>query len=64
VLLGSGNQTRFIRLESIETLGRPEVETLISAAVAHAKSPMPRSGKGTLIIRSVSAKQRPRRKAR
>jgi hypothetical protein len=55
LLLGSGNQTRFIRLESVEVLARPEV------AVARAKTPLPASGRGRLIIRSVSAKQRPRR---
>jgi hypothetical protein len=30
--------------------------------VAHARTPLPASGRGVLIIRSVSAKQRPRRK--
>jgi hypothetical protein len=62
VLLGSGNQNRFIRLESAETVARPEVEALIAAAVAQGKTPLPTSGKGKLIIRSISAKQRPRRK--
>jgi hypothetical protein len=62
LLLGSGNQTRFIRLESADVLVRPEVETLIAAAVAQAKTPFRTSGKSELIIRSVSAKQRPRRK--
>jgi len=63
VLLGSGRQNRFIRLESAATLMRPEVEALIAAALAQAKTPMPVSGRGTLIIRSISGKQRPRRKA-
>ena len=62
ILLGSGNQTRFIRIGSAEVLARPEVEALIAAAVAKSKAPMAPSGKGQLIIRSVSAKQRPRRK--
>ena len=61
ILHGSGNQNRFIRMESVETLGRPEVEALIAAAVAQAKAPLPASGVGKLIIRSISAKQRPRR---
>lgn len=63
ILRGSGNQTRSIKLESVEVLTRPEVEALIAVAVARAKSPFPESGRGKLIIRSVSAKQRPRRKA-
>jgi Domain of unknown function (DU1801) len=62
ILLGSGNQTRFIRLGSAEMLARPEVEALIAAAVAKAKAPLPARGKGKLIIRSISVKQRPRRK--
>jgi hypothetical protein len=63
ILLGSGNQTRFIRLDSVDVLGRPEVEALIAAAMAQAKTPMPASGRGKLIIRSVSSKQRPRRRS-
>jgi hypothetical protein len=62
VLLGSGNQTRFIRLESVDVLARPEVKALLAAAVARAKSPLPIGGRGRLIIRSVSATQRPRRR--
>jgi hypothetical protein len=61
-LLGSGKQTRFIRIESAEVLARPEVEALIVAAVAKSKAPLPSIGKRKLIIGSVSAKQRPRRK--
>ena len=63
LLLGSGNQTRFIRLESVDVLARPEVHALIAAAIARAKTPLLAHGRGRLIIRSVSAKQRPRRKA-
>jgi hypothetical protein len=62
VLLGSGNQTRFIRLESPAVLDRPEVKALVAAAIAQARAPLPASGTGRLIIRSVSAKQRPRRR--
>jgi len=63
VLLGSGNQTRFIRLDSPAVLQRPEVKALFAAAVAQARAPLPSGGKGKLIIRSVSAKQRPRRRS-
>lgn len=62
VLLGSGSQNRFVRLPSVEVLSRPEVEELIAAAVADARAPLPAGGRGRLIIRSVSKKQRPRRK--
>ena len=62
ILLGSGNQTRFIRLESADVLERPEVQKLIAAAVAQVRSPFPERGRGKLIVRSIAAKQRPRRR--
>ncbi|MGE5327486.1 MAG: DUF1801 domain-containing protein [Deltaproteobacteria bacterium] len=62
LLLGSGKQYRFLRLESAATLARPQVEAFIAEAVGQGKAPMPAKGKGNLIIRSISAKQRPRRK--
>ena len=61
-LLGSGKQTRFIRLESASVLERPEVQALLAAAVSQSKTPLPATGRVKLVIRSVSAKQRPRRK--
>jgi hypothetical protein len=63
ILLGSGNQNRFVRLDRATTLGTPAVENLIRAAIAKAKTPLPATGKGPIIIKSVSAKQRPRRPA-
>jgi hypothetical protein len=61
ILLGAGVQNRFVRLPSAATLAQPEVRALVDAAVAQAKPPLATKGRGTLIIRSVSAKQRPRR---
>jgi hypothetical protein len=62
VLLGSGKQTRFVRLPSANVLGRPAVQTLLSVAAKRAQTLLPATGRGKLVIRSVSAKQRPRRK--
>jgi hypothetical protein len=62
LLLGSGTQNRFIRLESAEKLALPEVEALIAAAVAQNEAPLRSSGESKLIIRSISAQQKPRRK--
>jgi hypothetical protein len=62
VLLGSGKQTRFIRLPTAEVLRQPAVQTLLTIAADRAKTPLPKSGRGKLIIRAVSLKQRPRRK--
>jgi len=61
LLQGSGNQNRFIRLESAATLAKPQVEGLLRVAAVQAKTPLPTSGRGRLIIKSISAKQRPRR---
>jgi hypothetical protein len=62
VLLGAGRQTRFVRLPSANVLERPAVQTLLSIAAKCAETPFPARGGGRLVIRSVSAKQRPRRK--
>ena len=62
ILLGDGRQTRFIRLESAKVLLRPEVKALMTAAVRKARIPLRRSGRGGLIIKSMSWKQRPRRR--
>jgi len=63
LLQGGGNQGRFIRLERAATLEEPSVEALLRAAVRLARSPLPSSGRGRTIIRSVSRRQRPRRPA-
>jgi hypothetical protein len=63
ILRGSGNQVRSIRLPSAAVLRQPEVEALIAAAVKQSRAPFRKAGKPTLVIRSVSAKQRPRRKS-
>ncbi|HEY4231538.1 MAG TPA: DUF1801 domain-containing protein [Thermoanaerobaculia bacterium] len=62
ILQGSGSQTRFLRLDSPAVLSRPDVRALIRAAIVRSKTPMPARGRGRLIVRSVSGKQRPRRR--
>lgn len=64
LLEGSGRQTRFLRLESASRLSDPQIERLMQAAIDRALAPLPRRGRGRLIIRSVSARQRSRRKPR
>jgi hypothetical protein len=63
LLLGSGSQTRFIRLDTAKRLADPDVEALIAAAIDRSEVPLRARGRGRLIIRSVAAKQRPRRAA-
>jgi hypothetical protein len=65
LLLGSGKQTRFIRLESARQLAQPDVEAFIAAAIDLAGVPLPSKGKGSLIIKTnkmIAAKKRPRRR--
>src|SRR6202048_1273183 len=50
ILQGSGNQPRFIRLESAATLANPPVEALLKAAVKQAKTPMPRAARGARLL--------------
>jgi Domain of unknown function (DU1801) len=63
VLRGSGKQTRFVRLPSADVLDQPAVQALLSLAVERAQTPLPTTARGKLVIRSIAAKQRPRRKA-
>ena len=62
ILLGSGKQTRFIRLPTLAPLRSPAVLSLLRAAVARANKPLPTKGVGYTVIKSISAKQRPRRR--
>jgi len=62
LLQGSGKQTRFIRLKSAGVLAHPDIEALIAAAIDQSKARLPTAGRGKLIIRSISKKQRPRQK--
>lgn len=62
ILRGSGKQVRSLRLETADDLRRREVEALIRQALTLAVAPL-RRGRTQLIIRAVSAKQRPRRKS-
>lgn len=67
-LEGSGKVVRNVRLFSAGTadekvLDDPEVRVLINVALNRAKVPMPARARRKLIIRSISARQRPRRLA-
>jgi hypothetical protein len=64
LLQGEGKQNRFVRLPKVEALRVPGVVALIRTAIAQAKVPLVETGAGVTVIQSVSAKQRPRRKAR
>jgi hypothetical protein len=61
LLEGSGKGVRHVKLRPVSRLESREVSALIDAALAIATPPLPVSGDGPLIIKSISAKQRPRR---
>ena len=61
LLRGSGNQVRFIRLDTPKDLDKPAVRALITIALERARVPIDHTARGRLVIRSISAKQRPRR---
>jgi len=63
LLHGSGNQVRSIKLPDAATLAQPGVEALIAAAIKFAPVPFDPALRPRLIIKSISAKQRPRRPA-
>lgn len=62
LLMGSGKQARFIRLEAASRLRHPDVEALIAAAIDQASVPLASRGRGMLVIKSTAAKKRLRRK--
>jgi hypothetical protein len=60
VLVGDGNQVRFIRLDGdAAILDTPPIRALVSEAIAFGETPF--AGRGRLVIRAISKKQRPRR---
>lgn len=61
ILRGSGNVVRNIRLENAAVLDRPEVRALIDEALERAKTPLGDESRHTVIIKSISTKQRPRK---
>ncbi|HEY2432880.1 MAG TPA: hypothetical protein VGI12_09435 [Vicinamibacterales bacterium] len=62
LLKGSGNVVRHVRLASARDLDRPAILTLVKTAIARSDVPFPRRGPSPLIVKSISTKQRPRRK--
>jgi hypothetical protein len=61
LLQGEGSVVRHIRLDDEKTLDRADVKAMIATAMKMAKVPFDEKTEYQLIIKSVSAKQRPRR---
>jgi hypothetical protein len=64
LLKGAGTIVRHCRLSSLADLDRSPIRRLISLAIAQADPPFDTTARNTLVIKSVSAKQRPRRPSR
>lgn len=63
LLKGTGNVVRHVRLGSPKDLETPAIRALVKEALALAAVPLdPRARRG-MVIKSISAKQRPRRNA-
>ena len=62
LLQGSGGQTRWIHVEGASTLASPAVASLIDEAIARNPVPFADAGRGSVVIRSASAKKRRRKK--
>ena len=60
LLKGSGVQARHIVLRDAATLDRPAVRALMAQALKRAAKPLNRAQCARLVIKSISAKQRPR----
>ena len=63
LLSGSGSQVRSVRLAVASGLELPTVADLIEQAITRSRVPYDPSRNGQLVIKSISAKQRPRRPA-
>jgi hypothetical protein len=61
LLKGDGKVVRHIKLESPSDLDKPAIEELMRVALTGAKRSIDTTAPGSLIIKSIAAKQRPRR---
>jgi len=63
LLRGSGTRVRNVKLNSARELSTPPVRALIAESLRRARVPIDPGSRGRLVIKSISAKQRPRRPA-
>jgi hypothetical protein len=57
LLKGSGKQARYVSIASVQDLSNPDIVALIDAAIDAAKTPLPATGGGKLVMRSISKKR-------
>jgi hypothetical protein len=63
VLKGSGNKVRHIVIKNAAELDAPAIRDLMARALKAAAKPPDGKGRGRIVIKAISAKQRPRRPA-
>jgi hypothetical protein len=63
LLRESGSANRYVAVKSADVSDDPAVRDLMDHALKEAKVPLSRSHPGSVVIKSVSAGQRPRRPA-
>ena len=61
LLNGAGSRVRHVRLHTSEAFDDPGVQDLVAAALERCEPPIDAMREQRLIIKSISAKQRPRR---
>ena len=61
LLNGEGSRVRHVRLHAAEAFDDPHIDALIDAALEQTDHPIDPAAPQRLIIKSISAKQRPRR---
>ena len=61
LLKGAGSRVRHIVLSDVAVLDEPAVRTLIRQAIAEAPRPIDAKARRRMVVRAISAKQRPRR---
>jgi hypothetical protein len=62
-LSGSGNVVRHVVLTQIDVLDDPQIRELMQLALARAGGSLQNGKAGAIVIKSISARQRPRRPA-
>lgn len=61
LLRGEGSRVRHVRLYEAEAFDDPRIQALIAAALEQTEWPIDPGAEQRLVIKSISAKQRPRR---
>jgi hypothetical protein len=63
LLRGSGSRVRHVVLASADDLDAPALRGLVEEAISRAPAPFEPRGLGQVVVKSISARQRPRRPA-